>query len=222
MNAIKRIIITVITLMIIVLSIIGGVVFSKGYKIYNNAIEDTAVTKKVEKIQRDVNFTKLKDVSDDFLVAIVAIEDRRFYEHKGIDFIALGRALVNNIKAGEIIEGGSTITQQLAKNLYFDSEQKFTRKVAEVLLAKEIEGKYTKEEILELYINIIYYGNDSYGIKAATNGYFGKNPKDITYKEATLLAGVPQSPTYYDLTKNLDGAKVKQKYVEKAITENFK
>ncbi|WP_297520597.1 biosynthetic peptidoglycan transglycosylase [uncultured Clostridium sp.] len=222
MKAIKNIIITIITLTILVGLTGAGIIFLKGHEEYKDATTRINLENIVNKVQSNKGYTELKDVSEDFLIAIVAIEDRRFFEHKGIDVISLGRALVNNMKAGEIIEGGSTITQQLAKNLYFSSDQELSRKVAELILAKELEKKYSKDEILELYINVIYYGNDSYGIKEATTGYFNKLPSKITYDEATLLAGVPQAPSYYDLTKNLGGAKEKQKYVEKAITENFK
>lgn len=222
MKAIKKISITIITLIIIITSIICGVIFFKGHGEYKRAINNIGISEIVKEVQSHSNYTELENVSKEFLMAIVAIEDRRFFEHKGIDIISLGRAIINNLKAGDIIEGGSTITQQLAKNLYFDSDQELSRKVAELILARQLEKEYSKKEILELYINIIYYGNDSYGIKEATRGYFGKEPKDITYDEATLLAGVPQAPSYYDLTKNLEGAKNKQKYVEKAMKENFK
>ncbi|MGL4453079.1 MAG: transglycosylase domain-containing protein [Sarcina sp.] len=221
MKSIKKMIITIITLIIIISSIICVPILLKGYSEYKSAIERIEISEIVDKVQNKSNYIKLEDVSEDFLIAIVAIEDRRFFEHEGIDIISLGRALINNLRAKEIIEGGSTITQQLAKNLYFDSEQELSRKVAELILAKELEKEYSKEVILELYINIIYYGNNSYGINEATQAYFKKAPKDITYDEATLLAGVPQAPSYYDLTKNLDGARQKQKYVEKAIKENF-
>ena len=194
------------------------VVFS-GYKEYRQAISEKNLEVILGEVKARENYVELKDISEDFLMAIVAIEDRRFLEHKGIDYKALIRALVKNIEAGEIVQGGSTITQQLSKNLYFDSEQNIDRKIAELFLAKDIERLYSKVEILEFYVNIIYYGNESYGIYDATNGYFGVNPSEITYDEAILLAGVPQGPSLYDLTKNMEGAMKKQKYVEKAINE---
>lgn len=222
MKKIKRLIITVITLAIIICASIGGLIFLQGHGEYKDAIGKIGIDEIVTKVQSNSNYTELEDVSKDFLTGIVAIEDRRFFKHGGIDIISLGRALVNNVKARQIIEGGSTITQQLAKNLYFDSDQELSRKVAELILARKLEKEYSKEEILELYINVIYYGNNSFGIKEATQGYFGKNPNEISYDEATLLAGVPQAPSRYDLTKNLQGARLKQKFVEKAIKENFK
>ena len=221
MKTIKNIIITIITLIVITFGIVAGIIFLKGHEEYKTAINRIGLNEVVQELQSRDSYTKIEDVSKDFLMAIVAIEDRRFFEHSGIDIISLGRALINNIEAGQVIEGGSTITQQLAKNFYFDSDQEFSRKVAELFLARELEANYEKEEILELYINVIYYGNDSYGIKEATQGYFNKLPSEITYDEATLLAGVPQAPSRYDLTENLEGARVKQKYVEKAIKENF-
>lgn len=222
MRKFKRIITIIVTLVIIIAIGVVGKIFFQGHNEYKKAISNIAIDKIVDKIKNDKDYTKIEEVSKDFLTGIIAIEDRRFFEHDGIDLISLSRAIVNNLKAGRVIEGGSTITQQLAKNLYFDSDQELSRKVAEFILARDLEKEYSKEEILELYVNIIYYGNDSYGIKQATKGYFGKSPKDITYDEATLLAGIPQAPSYYDLTKNLEGAREKQKYVEKAINENFK
>lgn len=219
MRKIKKGIFFILIIMLIVGSFIGGKIVFNGYFEYKEAITKHSIEFVVDEIQKGENYTEIHEISEDFLVAIVAIEDRRFLNHKGIDYKGLARALVRNLQAGEIVEGGSTITQQLAKNLYFSSEQNINRKIAELFLAKDIEELYSKEEILELYVNIIYYGNDSYGIYQATKGYFDKEPSELTYDEATLLAGVPQAPSVYDLTKNLEGAREKQKYVEKAINE---
>ena len=128
---------------------------------------------------------------------VLAVEDKRFYNHPGIDPIAIGRALVHVIQAGSYVEGGSTITQQLARNFYFTQDKLFTRKVAELFVAFDIEEQYSKNEILELYMNIIYFGNNCYGIKEAAEFYYNKQPSELTLEESTYLAGLPQAPSVY-------------------------
>ena len=133
---------------------------------------------------------------------VLSVEDHRFYGHIGIDPIAITRAVINDIRAGAFVEGGSTITQQLAKNLYFTQEKKMERKAAEVFMAFALEKEYSKNEILELYVNTIYFGNGYYCIKDASEGYFGKAPEDMDDYESTLLAGVPNAPSKYAPTVN--------------------
>ena len=112
-----------------------------------------------------------------------------------------------------LAEGGSTITQQLAKNMYFTMEKKFTRKVAEVFVARKLEQMYTKDEILEMYINVAYFGDGLYGLKEAANGYFDKEPLELTFDEITLLAGLPNAPSAYSLSDNEDLARRRQQIV---------
>ena len=131
----------------------------------------------------------------------------------GIDIIAIARAAWNNIKSWSLREGGSTITQQLAKNLYFTQERSFIRKAAEVFMAFRLERTYSKDEILELYVNSIYFGDGYYCVRVASEGYFGKEPADMTDDEATLLAGIPNAPSVYSLTANPDLASQRQQYV---------
>lgn len=219
MKTFKHFFSIVITFIILSGIFAAGVIMLNGYKDYKIEINNNSIESLVTNIQGKNNYVKIENISQDFLLAIVAIEDKRFLKHNGVDYISLVRAVCKNIEAGKVIQGGSTITQQLAKNMYFDGEQKLTRKIAELLIAKDLEKKYSKNEILELYVNVIYYGNNSYGIREATKGYFDKEPDELTYDEATLLAGVPQAPSYYDLTKNMSAAKNKQEYVEKALKE---
>ncbi len=138
--------------------------------------------------------------------AFVAIEDNRFYEHNGIDPRGLARAIYTNLKAEEIAEGGSTITQQLAKNAYLTQERTLKRKIQEVFLALQLEKQYTKQEILELYLNQIYFGQGAYGVQAAAKTYFGKNIQDLNLSECAMLAGIPKSPNYYSPFNNLRAA----------------
>lgn len=138
--------------------------------------------------------------------AFVAIEDNRFYEHKGVDFRGLVRAAYTNIVAQEIAEGGSTITQQLAKNAYLTQDRTYKRKIQEIFLALQLEKQYTKQEILELYLNQIYFGQGAYGVQAAAKTYFGKNVEDLNLSECAMLAGIPKSPNYYSPFNNLNAA----------------
>ena len=145
--------------------------------------------------------------------AVVAVEDHRFEQHLGIDLIAIGRAAWNNLTSWSLREGGSTITQQLAKNMYFTQEKSFIRKIAEMFMAFRLESSYTKDEILELYLNSIYFGDGYYCVRDASQGYFGKDPIDMTDYESTLLAGIPNAPSVYSLTANPDLAEQRQQYV---------
>ncbi len=128
------------------------------------------------------------------LQPFLAIEDARFFEHQGIDFIGVLRAIFENIAAGKTVQGASTITQQLVKNVYLSPEQTIKRKIQEMVLAWQIDSKYTKKEILEVYLNRIYFGQNSYGIDAAAWHYFSKKPQDLTISEAAMLAGLPKAP----------------------------
>lgn len=136
-------------------------------------------------------------ISKHFINALVAVEDQGFYRHWGIDFRGVARALWSDIRAGKVVQGGSTITQQLAKVLFLTPERSFSRKFKEALLALQIEKRYTKDEILALYCNQIYLGQGVYGIEAATKAYFSKSAQDVSLVEAALLAGLPKSPNRY-------------------------
>lgn len=155
----------------------------------------------------------LSEIPDILVSAIVAVEDKRFYSHSGVDIQGIGRSLVRNIGAGSIVGGGSTITQQLAKNLFLTAEQTYTRKIKEAVIAFRIENKYDKEEILELYLNQIYFGEGKWGVQDAAMVYFGKNIQDITIAEAGLLAALPKAPTHYSPFQNMDKAKERRDLV---------
>lgn len=197
-------------------TIVAGCGFSlagEGYGLYKNAVEEVSLEEKVAKIRNQENFTSIEELPETYVQAVISVEDHRFYEHGALDPIAIGRALVNDLKAGRYVEGGSTITQQLAKNLYFSQEKTMNRKAAEVFLAFELEQKYTKDEILELYVNSIYFGDGYYSIGEASEGYFGKPASQMNDYEATLLAGVPNAPSRYAPSKNLALAEKRQQKV---------
>lgn len=145
--------------------------------------------------------------------AIVAIEDHRFYQHHGFDLVRIAGALIADIKGGAIIEGGSTITQQLAKNAFLTHERRFSRKLRELLWAIQIERKYSKDEILEKYLNEIYFGHGAYGVEAAAETYFGKHVWELTLPEAALLAGLPKGPGYYSPFVDPEAAKRRRNVV---------
>ena len=141
MKIIRRILKYFIVIIIIAVAVVSTFYIKKGYDMYNVAISDTSLTEKIEEIKQRDNYTKISEVPKIYLKAVIAVEDHRFYEHPGIDVIAICRAAINDIKARSFVEGGSTITQQLAKNIYFTQDKKIERKVAEVFMAFEIEKK---------------------------------------------------------------------------------
>ena len=176
----------------------GFALIGKGYQVYKEAESQVGLSEKVQ------------DLPETYVNAVVAVEDKRFFRHPGIDFLAVGRALLHDIQAGRYVEGGSTITQQLAKNLYFSQEKQLTRKIAEVFVALDLERSYSKEEIFELYVNSIYFGDGYYGIGSASMGYFELEPSKMSDYESTLLAGVPNAPSRYAPSKYLDRAEKRQ------------
>ena len=214
-----KIFLKVILLLILIGISIGLLLIGKGYDMYKEAIQETPLEEKVEEIKSKANYTKISELPQMYLDAVISVEDHRFYKHSGIDVIAIGRALINDIKAMDFVEGGSTITQQIAKNEYFTQEKKITRKIAEVFMAYEIEKNYLKDEILELYINTIYFGNGYYNIKDACEGYFGKSPNEMTEGECIMLAGIPNAPSVYNPKENLKLAKERQKQVADKMVE---
>lgn len=149
---------------------------------------------------------KINQIPKDLQNAFVAVEDARFYDHMGIDPRGILRAAWANLTDRTVAEGGSTITQQLAKNAYLTQERTLKRKIQEMFLALQLERQYTKQEILELYLNQIYFGQGAYGVQAAAQTYFGKNVEDLTLNECAVLAGIPKSPNYYSPTNNLAAA----------------
>ena len=148
----------------------------------------------------------INEIPQNLQNAFIAVEDNRFYEHIGIDPRGIVRAVWANIRGREVTEGGSTITQQLAKNAYLTQDRTMKRKIQEVFLALQLERQYTKQEILELYMNQIYFGQGAYGVQAAARTYFGKDVKDLTLNECAMLAGIPKSPNYYSPLNNMEVA----------------
>ena len=157
--------------------------------------------------------TPLPQIPEHFRRAVIAVEDVRFFEHPGLDYIGILRAAWTNLRRGGKVEGASTITQQLARSLFLSSERTFDRKVRELVLAYKMELVSTKEQILETYLNQIYFGQGAYGVASAAQSYFGKELSSLTVAEAAFLAGLPKSPNHFSPFKNYERAKKRQEHV---------
>ena len=206
--------------LILIILIVGSVMILNGYKLYKSATDEISLSNKIAEIKSIDTYVSINEVPKYYTDAVIAVEDHRFKEHGAIDIIAIGRAIVSNFQAKEFNEGGSTITQQVAKNLYFITEDDIiSRKIAEIFVAMDLEKNYSKDDILEFYINTIYFGEGYYGIREASNGYYKKEPKDLNLYEATLLAGVPNAPSVYAPTINPDLAKSRQGKVIRSMVE---
>lgn len=155
----------------------------------------------------------LERISSYLIQATLAVEDRKFYNHLGFDVKGMARAVLVNLESGERTQGASTLTQQLARNLYLSHEKTWSRKVREAFYTMQLEMKYSKDDILRMYLNEIYYGHGAYGIEAAARMYFGKPASELTLAESALLAGIPKGPTYYSPYTHWDNAKQRQKLI---------
>ncbi len=156
-----------------------------------------SVDRRVAEVVSKKDYVTIDKIPDNLKQAIVAVEDNRFYSHHGFDIEGIARASLVNLQYGRIEEGASTITQQLVKNLFLTQDQTFDRKAEELLLALDMEARYSKDEILELYLNTIYFGSNYYGIRQASIGYFGKEPSKLILPESAMIAGLPNAPSLY-------------------------
>ena len=201
MKFIKKLLFTIILLVIIFSLAILGI----GKLYYNQALKEKPLITRIDEITGKENFVKFEDMSADYRNAVISVEDHRFYDHGPVDFIAIGRALFTNVKNKELQEGGSTITQQVAKNIVFSQDKSWLRKIGEIFAAYDIEKNYSKKEIFEIY--------------DASYGYYKKAPKDLNLDEASMLAGVPNAPSVYAPTVNPTLAKKRQYHVLKTMLE---
>jgi len=198
----KKWILRIITAIMVVCIIFGTVIIGKGYSMFQAALKECSLEDKIQSIRARENYTTLDELPRMYIDAVISVEDHRFYEHGPVDIISIGRALWVNLTTFSLAEGGSSITQQLAKNIYFTQEKKLERKIAETFMAIALEGQYEKDEILELYVNTIYFRSGYYGVYNASKGYFGKAPSEMTDYECTLLAGLPNAPSVYSPDAN--------------------
>lgn len=201
-GTVLKIIVIVILAVMFLLAVAAAYFTIKGYKMYSGAVAETPIAKKVEEIRSMEHFTCFEELPEIYVDAVVSVEDKRFWKHDGVDFLAICRAVWKDITTLSFAEGGSTITQQLMKNQYFTQEKKLERKVAEAFAALALEKEYSKEDIFELYVNTIYFGSGYYGIYDAAQGYFGKEPSELNEYEAVMLAGLPNAPSAYSPDSN--------------------
>ena len=218
----KRFIKKTILILLLIIIIFASIFALIGYTSYSKALKEKPLITRVDEVIKKDHYTPFSELPKVYIDAVVATEDRRFYEHGSVDFIAIARAFYTNIRDKEFDEGGSTITQQVAKNIVFNQDKNITRKFGEIFAAYELEKNYSKDEILALYVNSSYFGDGYYSIYDASMGYYGKEPKDLNLNEASMLAGIPNAPSNYSPTVNPDLAKQRQTQVlKKMVGERY-
>jgi len=184
----KKIFIKLLIIIFILLIIVASFTLIIGYSYYSKALKEKPLIARIDEVINQENFMTFDELPDNYINAVIATEDHRYYEHGPIDFIAIMRAIYTNLKNGRFDEGGSTITQQVAKNVIFNQDRTAIRKLGELFAAYDLEKNYTKNEIFALYVNSSYFGDGYYCIYDASIGYFGKEPKDLNLDEASMLA----------------------------------
>lgn len=177
--------------------IVIGFFAIKGAVMWNNARSAKPPDTLIAELRAEDGFARISELPEFYINAVISVEDRKFRTHNGINLKSIARALLYDIKAMSFEQGGSTITQQLAKNLWFTQEKQIERKFAEVYAAFALESTLSKDEIFELYVNTIYFGSNYYGITDAARGYFNKAPSELTEYECAMLAGLPNAPSAY-------------------------
>lgn len=196
-NWLKKIFLVLI-LLVSIAFIISVPILVSGYDLHKQAIGEIPVDRRIEQIKADSSYVSISEISPYFKDKVVESEDRRFYEHFGINLTSTIRAFLKNVEVGAKVEGGSSITQQLAKNMYFSFDKKYDRKIAELLVAFDLEKKIEKDDILELYSNIAYFGEGQVGIQEASRHYYGVEPIDLTETQADELVKTLKSPSVYN------------------------
>ena len=224
---IRRFIFKTFKLMIIllILTFIGGFLYIKlSPKIIINSANNIVLYDKDNNVffkgSEKKEWVELKDISKELVNCTIYTEDKNFYHHFGFDFLRIGKAIITNMKNKSMVEGASTITQQYAKNMFLDFDKTWKRKWNEALYTLRIEGNYSKDDILEGYLNTINYGHGKYGVENASKYYFGKSAKDLDLAEASLLTAIPKAPSNYDPINNFDEAKKRQLFILKNLQRN--
>lgn len=196
-KGIKRLLFVTVSAVLFAALAASGYYAYLGYEMYSSALEEKSISEMAADIKSRCRFAEYKELPTFYVNAVIASEDKNFFEHKGIDVFAICRAVLHDIKVKAPEQGGSTITQQLAKNEYFTQEKRLERKFAEMFMAFKMEDELSKEEIFELYINSIYFGSGYYGLDSAAQGYFGKDIPELSEYECAMLAGLPNAPSAY-------------------------
>ena len=216
LKGILSIILGIIILAIIVVLAYLGIIYNE----VNTEIKAGKIEKTVEGIRSRITYIKKEKIDELYLKAVIAAEDRRYYSHGAVDVVGFSRAMYNNIISMKLKEGGSTITQQLSKNIFLDQRAEIDRKIKELFYSIELEKKYSKDDILELYVNTSYFGAGYYGIGPATKGYYDKTPEKLSLNEAAFLAGVPNAPSVYNPYEHYDLAVQRRNIVLKKMVFN--
>ena len=219
----KKIIKMFVLIIIAIVLTVGLYIGASGYLFYRKTVKTKSLSDKITKIRQADYFVPISEIPKDYKDAVIAVEDHRFEEHGAVDLIAIGRALTSNVKNKDLVEGGSTITQQVVKNLYFMEEDtksdSLDRKIAEVIIGIDLEKNYSKDEIFELYANNIYFGDGYYNLKDAAKGYFNKEPSEMNLYECTLLAGIPNAPSVYSPNVNSELSKKRHAKVLRSMVK---
>lgn len=211
-----------LVLCILIILFLGvGFLTGSGYLCYKDSVQEKPILTAVQPYVNDPEFVSFNDIDTDFVNAVVAVEDKRFFSRHGFDWVALIRAILNNLQAGRAVEGASTITQQTAKNLYYLGKPRgFREKIAEVFIMFDMEEHFTKREIFAIYANMNYYGDGYWGIGQASRGYLHKEPGNLSIAEAAMLAGIPNAPGRYQWSTGYDLAKKRQEKVLSRMYED--
>ena len=194
---VKRLLSCLLLAALFVLVVIGGTLGVQGWRLYRATAAQKPIAGLYDEISSRPGFASCDQLPQTYIDAVISVEDSRFERHHGIDPAAIVRALWADLRTRSLAEGGSTLTQQLAKNELFTQDKHLARKAAEMLAAFDLEKAYSKQQIFEMYANTIYFGNGCYGITQAAEGYFGKEPAQLTDAEAVFLAGLPNAPSLY-------------------------
>lgn len=216
----KKFLKSLLLLLVLIAAAMGGLFLFYGKKEAQELEDRIPLETLVEKTVSSASYVPYDQIAPFLLDATVCVEDARFYQHGAIDLIGLSRGLLSQLIPGMDKSGGSSITQQVVKNLYQQFNGGLAWKAAEMRLAFKLEGMLTKNEILALYVNIINYGDGYTGIARASKGYFGYTPAELTDAESAILAGIPQSPSSYQLSNHAENAKKKQAVVLDAMVRN--
>ena len=201
---VKRLLSCLLLAALFVLVVIGGTLGVQGWRLYRATAAQKPIAGLYDEISSRPGFASCDQLPQTYIDAVISVEDSRFERHHGIDPAAIVRALWADLRTRSLAEGGSTLTQQLAKNTLFTQEKHLARKAAEMFAALAIEKQYNKEQIFEMYVNTIYFGSGHYGIGEAAQGYFGKTPLQLTDAEAVMLAGLPNAPSAYSPNSSPD------------------
>lgn len=222
-GAVKRVIKIILR---VVLAIVGLVVLTVGFFAVNGAVmwhnskSALSVTQAAENIRAESGFVEFDELPQFYVDAVISVEDRRFFKHNGISLRSIARAAFYDVKTRSLDQGGSTITQQVAKTVWFFEEKIMSRKFAEVWAAFELENKLSKNEIFELYVNTIYFGSGYYGISSAAEGYFGKKISELSDYECAMLAGLPNAPSVYSPDRSPELARQRLEQVLDSMQAN--